>query len=561
MQSRKGSRLRRTRWFTATARSRTRCPPSLLLRLPRPPLNNSVVLTLDPADFAVNVATPGLYQVSIVGSPVATQTCTYPVFLAYGDGAKVLACVSGPAPGTAGGAVLLGVNGTIPTAFLPSVFESRYRGLYNAQTNTPALATGDCTAQSAFYYTVSVKGNVTLGSFFALHPRDLIVCFEGTWTHVGCVNSAADSFEGRFGNVVPQLGDYTPDLIPFNNGTLDDLRTAPVVLWSADAKFPNGLVLTVEESELSLSNATIGLFVAGSQPPNGTFYPGFIDFLEVDRHGLMIDATSTPTAVQTITGAPNQIIASAGPDVVLSLPQDYHTGAQVRFGSLGLGAGRIVSASNASINFPQNGFTNPVYADGAQAIFGNPTLTVAPTAASDKGLHLRGPGNVGSSTIHPSPAGTGNLDVFLPPTGGNPSNVMMTNGAGQMSWERNPNMQWTQYTPTVTPSANVVSVGAVTAYFLGSLTPGSLVEVIVYSQITRSIPSATTSIDITVPTGVETTLITAARGLVTEPTPTQNDFYGYVRQGFGTNDVRLTVRGSTAPANGYWFSHFFYEVQ
>lgn len=530
-----------------------------LLAVAEPELDGSRVLALSPADFNVDTATPGLYQVSLIASPVATQTCTHPVFLAYGDGAKVLACVSGPAPGTPGGAVLLDSNGTIPSSFLPSVFESQYRGLYNPSDNIPPLSSGMCTAGIAFYYTASAVGNVTLGSFFTLRPRDLIMCFNETWTHIGCVNSAADSFNGRFGHVTPQAGDYTEDLIPFNNGTLQDFVDAPVVLWEADPTFVNGLVLEGEEGEIQVSNATFGLEPLLSLPPNGTLYPGFVDYLEVDRHGMIIDATSIPSAVESITGSPNQIIAGPGPDVVLSLPQDYHTDANPRFRTVSVQATTIVSSSNASIHFISTGVPEPVLGYGNQTLVGDITLTSTPTIRNGAGLRLNGPSDTGSATIRPS--GTSDLEVFLPATAGNPTNVFTTDGAGQMSWTAAPNTQWTQYTPTVTSSGNVASVVSLTGYFLGRLTPGTLAEVIIFTQITRSVETATTSLDITVPTGIVGSLVTATRGFVTEPTASQTDFHGYVRQGFNSNDVRLTIRGNSAPKNGYWFAHLFYVVQ
>lgn len=523
-----------------------------------PFLTNESVFSLNPQDFIVNTATPGLYEVSIAPSAVASQTCTFPVFISFADGVKVSACVSGPAPGTIGGAVLLDGSGKIPSSFLPSVIESRYRGLWDAGTNTPGLEMADCTPQSAFYYTVSLAGNITLGQFFSFQPRDLIVCFEGTWSQIACMGSGVDSFNSRLADVVPEAGDYTATLIRFNNGTLQDFSDAPLIVWQSTTLFPNSELLSVEEMEFTINNATIGLATRFLESDNETVISGYISGLTVDDAGTVVIIGNTADPVVSIVGTTNQINASPGPEVTLSLPQDWDVDSDAEFRTFTLGSKQIVSDGASPIHFPDVGASSPLMTESAQTADGLKTLLNQPTVLGGNGVRVqRGP-NDGSMTIRPSPSMSADLDVYLPPTEGVSGQVFRTDGVSQMDWTTISSTQWVAFTPSVVTSTNVASVVSISGFFTGNLTPGSLIEAIVRVQVTRVDNSLTTSVTFTVPTNVQTTLVSASRGRVVEDGPI--DMYGYVQQGFGPNEMRIIVRGTTGSKNGHLFAHFFYVV-
>lgn len=93
--------------------------------------------------------------------------------------------------GTANGFASLDENGRIPYSQLPeSALE--YKGVWDAETNTPALADG--TGTTGDFYVVSVAGTQDLGSgdiqFFV---NDRVIYTEGTWSRLsaGDVKSVA----------------------------------------------------------------------------------------------------------------------------------------------------------------------------------------------------------------------------------------------------------------------------------------------------------------------------------------------------------------------------------
>lgn len=86
---------------------------------------------------------------------------------------------------------------------------------------------------------------------------------------------------------------------------------------------------------------------------------GALTFLQNDGAGNLSFVTSAGNFVSSITGTPNQVLASAstGP-VTLSLPQSIATTSGVQFGTLGLG-GALVSSAILSMSTTVQGFLPP----------------------------------------------------------------------------------------------------------------------------------------------------------------------------------------------------------
>ncbi len=118
-------------------------------------------------------------------------------------------------------------------------------------------------------------------------------------------------------------------------------------------------------------NATI---VADSTNDSLTFIPGDGISLATDATGksITITSSSASSGVNTITGIPNQVIVTRlGQDVILSLPQDFHTAASVTFSEMTLAdpitsanvlsftsSGRISTLNNADLLLGSNSTGN-----------------------------------------------------------------------------------------------------------------------------------------------------------------------------------------------------------
>ena len=115
--------------------------------------------------------------------------------------------------GIANGYASLDSGGKVPVGQLPSSI-MKYKGIYNAATNTPSLVNG--VGDIGDIYRVSVAGAGVNGLNFIV--GDYVIYNGTTWekSHSGADNVV--SVFGRAGAVVAQNGDYNTDLI--TNGSL-----------------------------------------------------------------------------------------------------------------------------------------------------------------------------------------------------------------------------------------------------------------------------------------------------------------------------------------------------
>lgn len=142
----------------------------------------------------------------------------------------------------------LDTNGKIPTELLPdSLFGSvHYQTSWNANTNTPALPTA-APENKGWYYVVGVDGTTNVNGISDWKTGDWLVSNGSTWQKVDNTD-ALSSWNSRTGNVVPQAGDYTTDLI---TEATNKYYTAARVL----AELLNGL--SVQDNAITASDSIL----------------------------------------------------------------------------------------------------------------------------------------------------------------------------------------------------------------------------------------------------------------------------------------------------------------
>lgn len=111
---------------------------------------------------------------------------------------------------TAGAPIKLDGSGKIATAQLPFSVMT-YEGMWNASTNTPALADG--TGDAGMYYIVSTSGSQNLGSgSISFNAGDSVIYDGAVWQKLDMTDAVVSVF-GRIGMVTAESGDYTASQI------------------------------------------------------------------------------------------------------------------------------------------------------------------------------------------------------------------------------------------------------------------------------------------------------------------------------------------------------------
>lgn len=130
------------------------------------------------------------------------------------------------ASGAANGLATLDAGGKLTSAQIPSslVGALQYQGTWNANTNSPALASGVGTKGQ--YYKVAVAGSTAIDGISQWNAGDSIV-FDGTvWDKIDGLSSEVITVAGRFGNVLLAAGDIS-GLAP--SATTDTTNAANII--------------------------------------------------------------------------------------------------------------------------------------------------------------------------------------------------------------------------------------------------------------------------------------------------------------------------------------------
>lgn len=107
----------------------------------------------------------------------------------------------------------LDTNGKVPLTQLPETMFGAvtYQASWNASTNTPALPTA-APENKGWYYVVGTDGTTNVNGVSEWKTGDWLVSNGSVWQKIDNSN-ALSSWNSRTGDVVPQAGDYTTDLV------------------------------------------------------------------------------------------------------------------------------------------------------------------------------------------------------------------------------------------------------------------------------------------------------------------------------------------------------------
>lgn len=113
-----------------------------------------------------------------------------------GDAAKLAAALTSGQIGAANGVAGLDAGGKVPLANLPAIALSglRLAGTWNADTNTPTLASGN--GEEGQFYIVSTAGSTDLDGEDDWNPKDWAVFVNGAWQKVDNTEQEITSISG-----------------------------------------------------------------------------------------------------------------------------------------------------------------------------------------------------------------------------------------------------------------------------------------------------------------------------------------------------------------------------
>ncbi len=219
----------------------------------------------------VVVATANDYSFSLLsGSATLAQLPTIPASQTSGFGSAALLNSA-----VANGVATLDGSGKLTTAQIPASLVGAvvYQGVWNAATNTPALASG--TGTKGFYYKVSTPGTITIDGINSWNLGDTII-FDGTnWDKIDGQAIEVVSVFGRSGSVVAAANDYSFAQL---SGTASNAQLA-----NSAVTVTAGAGLATTSSSISLGASTT---LSVQEPVNaqtGTTYT----FLSTDQSKLV----------------------------------------------------------------------------------------------------------------------------------------------------------------------------------------------------------------------------------------------------------------------------------
>lgn len=541
-----------------------------------PYLQNHRVHMHSVSEFVVDDSTPGLRRISLVPSPVQNTSCFNPSYVEWADGSIVTNCTDGPALGVPNGLATLGPDGKIRFEQLPQTFTADFLGVYDPITNQPPLSNASCTAGLEFYYVSEFAGPVSLGSVTSLNNKDILICYNGTWSKVVDLSSALGTLFGRSGSVTPQLGDYTPPLIPVNNGTLDDVQNGVFALHAASSVLSTSPPVAGAAEQISIVNAYVQLGNVSLHNGVGTTYSTGMRNAQFNRKAQLVGAGASSGVVSDVDGTAGEIFATGTTDIVLSLGQDIHPAANVTFGSVYLTQTQSttfsvgLTASGAGTAFIPAGNGRAIM-DGANndlslpeingAISGYKTFSLSPliTATNLQFYPTMNQDNLGE-VLRPSGMAS-NIVSHAPPDAGVSGQQYTSDGTNNVFWQNAPNVfQWISYTPTITAIGGGTQT-LIAARYRGAFTAGEVMEVEVryrivstgtpYSALTVcSLPFGTIA-SYSFPQG-------RIRGLMSGGTSL--GFTGFVQDGFSSSEVIFAVQNGNYPLTMDVYATFHYVV-
>lgn len=261
------------------------------------------------------------------------------------SGYGIIDAVNSNLLGSNNGVATLDSNGKLTTSQIPSSLVGAvvYQGVWDADTNTPALASGVGT--KGHYYKVSVAGSTSIDGLSQWNIGDVIIYNGTTWDKINGIASEVLSVSGRTGAVTLTSSDV-------GLGNVDNLKQLPytqTMTFTGDVTSPSALLNTgTKVLTLATVNANIGTF----------------NNLTVNAKGLVTAASNISylTANQTIT-ASGDVTGSGTTSLPLTLATVNSNigsfGSATQVPTLTVNAkGLITAVSNTSIQIAESQVTN-----------------------------------------------------------------------------------------------------------------------------------------------------------------------------------------------------------
>ena len=245
--------------------------------------------------------------------------------------------------GVASGVASLDGSGKIPTSQLPSsvLGANVYQGVWNASTNSPALASG--TGTKGYWYKISVAGTTTLDGISSWSVGDQVIFDGSTWDKIDGNATEVLSVAGRTGVITLSSSDIS------GLGTLATLGAAPAGTLTGTT-----LNATVVNSSLT-SVGTLGSLTVTAAVAAGSLAVGTLGFSD----------SNVLSSLESSVNAYNQLIvqnanagASASSDVIVC---NNNSTASTYYGDFGINSSGYTGSG--ALNQPNNVFLTSTSGD------------------------------------------------------------------------------------------------------------------------------------------------------------------------------------------------------
>lgn len=199
--------------------------------------------------------------------------------------------------GVANGVATLDGGGTVPTAQLPAAVLGalKYQGTWNANTNTPALASSVGT--QGYYYVVATAGTTTLDGISSWEIGDWAIFGTATWQKIDNTD-AVTSVNGFTGTVSLAYADLAGAIPTWNQNTTGNAATV-----TTNANLTGG-VTSVGNAATVITNANLtGVITSSGNATSIASQTGTGTKFVVDTSPVLITPDlGTPTAVTLTSG-------------------------------------------------------------------------------------------------------------------------------------------------------------------------------------------------------------------------------------------------------------------
>ena len=242
------------------------------------------------AGLTAGTVTDGVYTTGLYSNPAWITALANNKITGLGSAALLTA-------GSANGVATLDGGGTVPTAQLPAAVLGalKYQGTWNANTNTPALASSVGT--QGYYYVVATAGTTTLDGISSWAIGDWAIFGTATWQKIDNTD-AVTSVNGFTGTVSLAYADLAGAIPTWNQNTTGSSAT---VITNANL---TGSVTSIGNAATVVTNANLtGVITSSGNATSIASQTGTGTKFVVDTSPVLITPDlGTPTAVTLTSG-------------------------------------------------------------------------------------------------------------------------------------------------------------------------------------------------------------------------------------------------------------------